>query len=303
MVFIPENGFEEFRLRRSVLFMPASNDRAIGKIPDLACDGVILDLEDALAEKDRQKAHARLRSGFTRQMIGARELIVRVTCDDSPSFESDLEAALAARPDAILLPKAEHPEKIARIGERVTTTNDSIRLWLMIETPAAIMKLDAICGASPALAALVVGPNDLARTTGVSLNDDRKAMLPWLMMILAAGRAHGLAVLDGVYNRFRDELGLEQECHAANAMGFDGKTLIHPSQIAVANRIFSPSAEALQRAAEIVAAFDNSANRDAEVMNIEGEMVERLHYRMAQTLLSTFKERENDDDLSSVDRQ
>jgi citrate lyase subunit beta/citryl-CoA lyase len=284
MVFINENSEADFRFRRSVLFMPASNSRALEKAPSLDCDCVIIDLEDAIASDSRTKAHENLRKLAMDRRFNHIECIIRLSQYGAETFEVDLVAALACKPDALLVPKVNEARTLVAIADRLGQMNNPARLWAMIETPLGLMNLNAIASASSRLQCLVVGPNDLARHTGVKLEPGRAVLKPWLMMVIAAARAQGLGVLDGVYNRFEDKQGFAAECSDGAAMGFDGKTLIHPSQISMANSAFGPSQQELARAREIIAVFELPQNRSKGVIAINGEMVERLHYDMAVRL-------------------
>ncbi len=273
--------------------MPVSNERALAKAPDLDCDAVILDLEDALADKDRASAHERLAHSLKREHFGHREIAVRTTASNTSTFKVDLEAALAFGPDAILLPKVDNAAEIRRVRAMMEGSGKQPAIWAMIETPQAIMRLAEITSAGSGLTALTVGPNDLSRLTGTEMTGGRSHLHPWLMMIIAAARANGLAVFDGVSNNFRNIEGFTSECEQGRAMGFDGKTLIHPHQIAAANEAFGPSRVELDRARQIVETYERDDNRDKNVLQINGEMVERLHYRMARKLLDHFEQPSN----------
>lgn len=289
MVFVPENA-ETFRFRRSVLFMPASNARAIEKAGRLDCDAVIFDLEDSVSEADRPRAHDNLRALVAGADFGNRETVIRTSDPDSTNFAEDLDIAAGCGVDAILLPKVETSAQLSTTTELLENAGCTSRLWAMVETPMALMNLREIvehCApvGGGRLECLVVGPNDLAKATGVNLRDGRSAMQPWLMQVIAAARAFGLAVLDGVYNNFRDLEGLAAECAEGARMGFDGKTLIHPAQIEAANAAFGPSEEELSRARLIVESFNQPEHATSGAIQIKGEMVERLHLDMAQKLL------------------
>ncbi|MCB1386807.1 MAG: CoA ester lyase [Nitratireductor sp.] len=289
MVFLPAD-LSAFRWRRSALFLPASNIRAIEKAASLAADTLIFDLEDAVGPGERETAFANLRGTAAAADFGNRETVVRTPAFASAEFATALEAALSIDPRAILLPKVESPATIAAASHQLAETGSRARLWAMIETPGALIDLAAIAGAGGRLEALVVGTNDLAKTTGARIAPGRAVLLPWLMQAVAAGRANGLAVLDGVYNRFRDLDGFAAECADAAAMGFDGKTLIHPTQIAIANAAFGPSEADLARARTIVAAFSRPENTDKGVIRIDGEMVERLHLEEAERWLAAAQQ-------------
>lgn len=285
MVFITPG----WRPRRSVLFMPASNDRALAKAPTLGCDGIILDLEDSVAPGDRDIARSNL-SRLKDTDFGNRERIVRITEWGSGTAQGDLEAALACSPDAILLPKLETVQPLTELRQRLGPRGPAI--WAMVESPMALMNLREIAAsaAETGLEALVVGPNDLAKSTGMKPGPDRAELLPWLAQIVAAARAYGLSVLDGVYNDFRNTEGLADECRQGARLGFDGKTLIHPAQIEAANAAFVPDEIERARAQAIVDAYAAPENRDKGAIQINGEMVERLHLDSAKELLQTLKD-------------
>lgn len=282
MVFIPPD-MSGFRLRRSVLFMPASNRRALEKAPTLPCDCVIFDLEDAVDGEDRQAARFNLLELVKDRDFGRREVIVRI------GELTDLDAAIACKPDAILLPKISEAGTVLTVSRLLEEKGVPVALWAMIETPLGLLNVKEIACASPRLKCLVAGPNDLARETGINGPEARSHLHPLLMMMIAAARAHGLSVLDGVYNRFRDIDGFAVECIQAAAMGFDGKTLVHPTQIEPANEKFGPTGEEIARAKAIVNAFDLKENRNKGVIQLNGEMFERLHLRQAGRLLELVR--------------
>ncbi|HMM65202.1 MAG TPA: CoA ester lyase [Mesorhizobium sp.] len=279
------------RSRRSVLYVPAANDKALAKIGQLACDAVIVDLEDAVMPGEKAAARAKL-AGILAARPPRAEMVVRINALSSEWGGDDLAAAIRARPDAILLPKVETVRDILEAGDALDEADDAgdIGLWAMIETPRALLNIGAIAelGRDPAsrLGCFVAGTNDLAKETGVALTADRRHFLPWLMQMVLAARAGGLDLLDGVYNDFRDAEGLARECAEAAAMGFDGKTLIHPAQIEVANAAFSPSEAALAEARAVCDAFARPENAGKGVIALNGRMVERLHLAQAEKLLA-----------------
>lgn len=284
MVYINSNSKTDFRLRRSALFMPASNDRALTKAQTLDCDCLIFDLEDAVTDEMRPLAHKNLKELVRGQDFGKREKIIRVSSLDDNGFNEDLEAALSCGPDAILLPKVNNANEINQV---VSHIGSKVQIWAMIETPIALMNLSEICNANAQLTCLVVGPNDLAKETGTKM--DRALMHPWLMQVICASRAYDLSVLDGVYNNFKDLDGFTAECKMGADMGFDGKTLIHPSQIEGANSAFGFIQEELEKAQKIIDAFANPENDGKGAIQIEGEMVERLHLDLAVKLIACHK--------------
>jgi citrate lyase subunit beta/citryl-CoA lyase len=280
------------RPRRSVLYVPGSNPRAIAKARSLATDAVILDLEDSVAPEAKTATRAHVAAAVGEGGFGGREVVIRVNGADTPWGADDLAAATAAGPDAILLPKIDGPGGVmqAARGLREAGAPDRIRLWAMMETPMAILHAGSIATAaadpSSRLEALVMGLNDLAKETRARFVPGRASMIPWLALCVAAARAHGVDILDGVYNDIADLQGFESECAQGRDFGFDGKTLIHPSQIDAANRLFAPTPAEIDRARAIIAAFDLPENAGKGVIQLEGRMVERLHAAMARRTLS-----------------
>jgi citrate lyase subunit beta / citryl-CoA lyase len=275
------------RPRRSVLYMPGSNARAMEKARELAADAVILDLEDAVAPDAKAKARELIVKALTDGGFGRREVVVRVNGLDTAWWADDLAVA-AAKPDAVLVPKVSTPEQVRQVAARLAAVGAApeLRIWAMMETPLAMLNVRDIAAAAldPAmrLAAFVMGTNDLAKETRARIVPGRAPMLPWLMTCVAAARAFGLDILDGVYNDLGNAEGFAAECAQARDLGFDGKTLIHPAQIAPCNAAFSPPAEEVAWARKIIAAFDLPENAKRGVIQIEGRMVERLHAEMAR---------------------
>jgi citrate lyase subunit beta/citryl-CoA lyase len=279
------------RLRRSVLYVPAANEKAVAKSEMLACDAIIYDLEDAVAPAAKEEARERLRDHFKAYPESDRERVIRInalTCAFGPE---DFLAARACKPDAILIPKVDVPGDIGDVADMLAETDaaESIRLWAMMETPKAILNAAKIAewGETPGsrLDCLVVGANDLAKDLRLP-GPGRTVLMPLMMELIVAARAFGLDVIDAVFNAFRDEDGLAAECAQAAAMGFDGKTLIHPVQVEAANAAFGISSEREAVAAAIVAAFDLPENRDTGVIGLDGRMVERLHLEEARRTLA-----------------
>ncbi|APH70253.1 HpcH/HpaI aldolase/citrate lyase family protein [Aquibium oceanicum] len=281
-----------YRPRRSVLYVPASNEKALAKAASLACDAVVVDLEDAVAPDAKGAARARLADFFASRGSGGPELVVRINALSSEWGVEDLEAACACRPDAILLPKVDGPRDLLDANDRLDAMDapPDLSLWAMVETPRGMLNLGAIAelgrDRGARLACLVAGTNDLVKETGVRATPDRGFLMPWLMQIVLAARAGGLDALDGVSNDFRDLEAFARECDQGRAMGFDGKTLIHPAQIASAEGAFSPSEAELSDAQRIAEAFDQPENAGKGVIQIDGRMVERLHLEQARRLLA-----------------
>jgi citrate lyase subunit beta/citryl-CoA lyase len=276
----------EFRPRRSALYIPGSNQRAIDKAAGLAADAVILDLEDSVAPEGKDEARAAVERAVSARAYGQREVVVRINGFASPWAAPDLAAVGRARPDAVLVPKIETADDVGDAGMALAQVGAAdVALWVMIETPLAVLNAAAIA-ANPATACLVVGLNDLAATLGARLRPGRGALLPHLAAAVLAARAHGRTVLDGTFNDVRDQAGFRAECEAGRDLGFDGKTLIHPDQIADANAVFAPTADEIGWARAVVAAFARPENAGKGVIAVEGKMAERLHERMAQRTLA-----------------
>ena len=273
------------RPRRSVLFMPASNPRAIDKARTLDCDVVVLDLEDAVAPDMKVAARDAAVAAVGQGGFGARELVVRVNGFDTPWGADDCAALGQARPDAILLPKVALPADLAIARAE---SGPGVPLWAMIETCAGVLGLPGIAAAATehGLTCLVAGTNDLAKDMRCRPDAARTPLLPALAMIVTAARAVGLTVLDGVCNVLEDGDVLAAECAQGVMLGFDGKSLIHPAQIAAANRAFGADQARLDWARAVVAAFALPENADKGAIRIKGEMVERLHLAEAQRLLA-----------------
>jgi citrate lyase subunit beta / citryl-CoA lyase len=275
------------RPRRSVLYMPGSNLRALEKARELPSDVLILDLEDAVAPEAKLQARDAVVKAI-QQGFGDREVLVRINALDTRWWVEDIDAVASARPDAVLVPKVSSPRQLQDLAARLVDmgTDPHVRVWAMMETPLAMLNVRDIAAAAldseTRLAGFVMGTNDLAKDTRARLVPGRAPMLPWLMNCLAAARAYGLDILDGVYNDIGDAEGFAAECRQARDLGFDGKTLIHPRQIEPCNEAFSPTPEEVDAARKIIAAFDLPENENKGVLQIDGRMVERLHAEMAR---------------------
>ena len=276
------------RPRRSVLYMPGSNARALDKAKTLPADGVILDLEDSVAPEAKEAARQQVVDAVKAGGFGTREVFIRVNGVDTPWHADDLSAAAHAAPDVILVPKVSSSDTLELIGRRMLDmgTNHKTRVWAMIETPLAIFNILEIAAAArdseTRLAGFVMGTNDLAKDTRARLVPGRTPMLAWLSMCVAAARIHGIDILDGVYNDIGNADGFAKECTQGVELGFDGKTLIHPSQIEPCNKAFSPSPADVAQARKMIAVFDLPENKGKGVVSIDGRMVERLHADMAR---------------------
>jgi len=275
------------RPRRSLLFMPGSNARALEKARNLPADGVILDLEDAVAPDAKAMARDQIAQAVAARGFGKREVLIRINALDSPWWIDDITMAGKARPDGILVPKISSVEDLSAIADRLSDINAdfSIRVWAMIETARGVLHAEELAAASRdsemRLAGFVFGPNDISRETRIRMQPGRAAMIPMIIHCILATRAHGLEILDGPYSDIGNIDGFAAECAQGRDLGFDGKTLIHPSHIDACNAIFTPPAEEVAQARKIIAAFEQPENVSRGAIQLEGRMVERLHADMA----------------------
>ena len=275
------------RPRRSVLYMPGSNARALDKAKTLPADGLILDLEDAVAPDQKDLARQQIIAAVKAGGYGSREVIVRINSLSGPWGQADLTEIAKLKIDALLIPKVSSPGDVMTAARalREAGADESIRLWAMMETPLAILNADSIVrtAADPAsrLSVLVMGTNDLARETRARQIPGRAPMLAWLSQCILAARAYGVDILDGVFGDIQDQDGFRSECEQGRDMGMDGKTLIHPGQIGPCNEVFSPSAAEVDWAGKILAAFNLPENSDKGAISLDGRMVERLHADIA----------------------
>ncbi|GAA2162106.1 citrate lyase subunit beta/citryl-CoA lyase [Humibacillus xanthopallidus] len=282
-------GVGAYRPRRSVLYMPSSNERALEKAKTLGVDALILDLEDAVAPdaKDaaRENACAAVRSGD----YGRRELTIRVNGLGSQWHDADLAAAAAAGPDAIVVPKVGSAEEVRSLVAAMEAAGAPAhtRLWAMVETPVAVLHAEEIARASDRLACLVLGTNDLYKELGATVVPGRAAVQTALQLVLLAARAAGVAVVDGVYNDVKDADGFLAEARQGREMGFDGKTLIHPGQVEPCNEVFAPSADEVEQARAVIAAFETAQAEGRGVATLNGRLIENLHVDTAQKVIAT----------------
>ncbi|MBN9478846.1 MAG: CoA ester lyase [Bordetella sp.] len=267
---------------RSVLYLPASNARAMEKARSLPCDVAVLDLEDAVAPEMKAEARTAAVAAAQEGGFGPR-LGVRINGLDTPWGADDLMALKGAPVDLVVAPKV---ESAAMVHALSAALRPGVDLWAMVETPRALVDLGAIAGADGALSGLMLGVNDLAKDLKTGAAPNREPLKPWLAAVVAHARANGLTVIDGVFNRIRDEAGFASECAQGRLYGFDGKSLIHPSQIEGANAAFGPSPDEIEWARKVVAAFAAPEAAGLGVIRVEGEMVERLHLHAAETLLA-----------------
>ncbi|MFT5507210.1 MAG: citrate lyase subunit beta/citryl-CoA lyase [Hyphomicrobiaceae bacterium] len=276
----------EIRPRRSALYMPGSNARALEKAKTLDADVVVFDLEDAVAPEVKADARQQVAAAVRGGGYGRREVVVRINASDTEWAEADVAVMAEAGCDALLVPKVSKPEDLAVVEGWLAGAAPSIKLWAMIETPLAILNVAQIAAMAAApggrLSCFAVGTNDLVKDTRAEMDAARTPALYWLSAIVTAARAYDIDVLDGVYNNFKDIEGFERECAHGRMMGMDGKTLIHPTQIAGANTVFSPGAEEVAWARRVLAAFEEPENQGKGVIKMDGQMVELLHAEMAK---------------------
>ena len=276
------------RPRRSVLYMPGANARALEKAQTLAADSLILDLEDAVAPDAKSEARDRVVDAVTSGAYGSRELTIRVNGLDTSWHADDLAAAAAAGPAAVVVPKVNSPADVAAIeaGLKAGGAPDHTKIWAMVETPQAMLDCANIAAASERLTVLVMGTNDLAKELHAEHVPGRQPLLTGLGLCLLAARATGKVILDGVYNDVRDPEGFAAECLQGAQMGFDGKTLIHPGQLEAANAAFAPDDDEIATAREIIEAFETAKREGRGVATVNGRMIENLHVENAQRVLA-----------------
>ena len=276
------------RPRRSILYMPGSNARALEKARGLPADGFIFDLEDAVAPDAKELARQQVCAAAESGAYGGRELVIRANGLDTPWGRDDLAAAAQAAPDAVLIPKVDGPDDIRAAEDILAAAGapDTTAVWAMMETPRGMLHADAIAASSPRLACLVVGTADLVKDLRAEHTADRLPVLPSLGLCVLAARAHGLAVLDGVFIQLDDMDGFAAECGQGRELGFDGKTLVHPKQIAAANEAFAPGREAVDHARRMIAAYAEAEAQGRGVAVLDGRMVEKLHVENAQRLVA-----------------
>lgn len=270
----------KIRPRRSVLYMPGSNARALEKAATLPADALILDLEDAVAPDAKDLARTQVCAAVKDRRFGKREIVIRINGLDTDWGHDDMAAAVEAGPDAILVPKVNDLVDVEHAEQHMGDARAA--LWLMMETPQAIFHANEIAGAGGRLTCLVMGTNDLVKELRAQHTPGREALLAGLNLSVLAARAHGLTVIDGVFNEIADAPGFDAVCRQGRAMGFDGKTLIHPSQIEGANRIFAPDPNEVARARAILAAFEKPENKGKGAIALDGRMVELLHAEIAK---------------------
>jgi len=276
-----------FRPRRSVLYMPAANERALEKAKDIQADALIFDLEDAVAPDSKELARQQACAAASSSEYGNRELTIRCNGLDTPWGRDDLLAAAAAAPAAVVIPKVDSSDYLDEISELLNQGGapSSTQIWAMVETPTGILNVDEIAR-HKRMSVMVMGTNDMAKELRASITTDRRALLPYLAMCLLSARAAGVGILDGVYNDLKDESGFEDVCVQGAEMGFDGKTLIHPSQVAPTNEIFSPSLDELDFHRRVIEEFEAAKKDGRGVLTVDGKMIENLHVDEARRALA-----------------
>lgn len=278
----------DLRPRRSVLYMPAANERALEKAKAIPADALIFDLEDAVAPDAKAEARERACAMFAAGGYGSREIAIRANGIGTPWHDDDVAAIAEAGPDAILVPKVNSAAEVHLLEEALLRHGapDRTKLWAMLETPVAMLHAEEICAASERLTVLVMGTNDLAKELHAQRVASRAPLLGGLHLSLLAARATDKVIIDGVYNDIKDVDGFLAECRQGREMGFDGKTLVHPSQVDPCNETFSPEAAEIELAERIIAAFEEAERDGRGVVTVDGRMIENLHVDEARRALA-----------------
>ncbi|WP_432146264.1 HpcH/HpaI aldolase/citrate lyase family protein [Streptomyces sp. bgisy084] len=276
------------RPRRSVLYMPGANERALEKAKSLPADALILDLEDAVAPDAKADARKRVAAAAASGEYGYREVTIRVNGPGTAWHADDLRAAAEAGPDAVVVPKVDSADTVREVERALEAAGapDRTAIWAMVETPRAMLNARAVAAASERLTVLVMGTNDLAKELHAEHVPGRAPLLTGLSLALLAARDTGKAILDGVYNDVKNAEGFEAECVQGRQFGFDGKTLIHPSQVEPCNRAFAPSADQIAHARKVIDAFDEATRERRGVVTVDGRMIENLHVEDARRILA-----------------
>ena len=280
---------QKFQPYRSALYIPGANERALEKAKTLPVDAILFDLEDAVAPSAKADARQTLLNALTTGDYGNRARIIRINGFDTEWGQDDLAAAVQAKPDGILLPKVSTAAQVADLLERLTALGaPNMPIWAMIETPLAILNIADIASA-PGMAGFVMGTNDLAKDLSTKFRNDRAPLMASLSICVVAAKAHGLTIIDGVYNAFKDDGGLRIEAAQGRDYGFDGKSLIHPAQVAATNEIFSPSEDEVNLAERQIEAYEAAKAEGKGIAVVDGQIVENLHVATAQKILAIAK--------------
>lgn len=279
------------RPRRSALYIPGSNSRALSKGREIVADVLLLDLEDAVAPDQKIKARDQVVAAIALNEYGPREVVVRINDLSSQWGEDDLAAVAASKADAILLPKVESPDLVQKVAEKLISLGaaESMAIWCMMETPRGILNSAAIAGASSRLGCLVMGTSDLAKDLHAKHTPDRLPFISSMGLCILAARANGLGILDGVHLDLEDDEGFAQQCRQGLALGFDGKTLIHPKTVSVANTVFGPTDQDVEAAYRVIAVFSAAQERGEGVTLLDGKLIEKLHAENAQRIVTLAK--------------
>ena len=280
---------QKFQPYRSALYIPGANERALEKAKTLPVDAILFDLEDAVAPSAKADARQTLLNALTTGDYGNRARIIRINGFDTEWGQDDLAAAVQAKPDGILLPKVSTAAQVADLLERLTALGaPNMPIWAMIDTPLAILNIADIASA-PGMAGFVMGTNDLAKDLSTKFRNDRAPLMASLSICVVAAKAHGLTIIDGVYNAFKDDGGLRIEAAQGRDYGFDGKSLIHPAQVAATNEIFSPSEDEVNLAERQIEAYEAAKAEGKGIAVVDGQIVENLHVATAQKILAIAK--------------
>jgi len=278
----------DLRPRRSVLYMPAANERALEKAKAIPADALIFDLEDAVAPDAKAEARERACAMFVAGGYGNREITIRANGIGTQWHDDDLAAIAQAGPDGVVVPKVNSAADVHAIEAALERHGapDRTRIWAMLETPVAMLHAEEICGASERLNVLVMGTNDLAKELHAQRVPSRQPLMGGLYLALLAARAADKVILDGVFNDIKDEVSFAAECSQGRQMGFDGKTLVHPSQVEPCNLAFSPEADEVELAVRIIAAYEEAEHEGRGVVTVDGRMIENLHVDEARRVLA-----------------
>ena len=279
---------DSLRPRRSILYMPGANERALEKAAGLPADALILDLEDAVAPDAKPQARDRVCEAAASDRYGAREVAIRANGIGTPWHDDDLRAIAACGPAAVVVPKVDSADAVHAIEKALEAGGapERTRIWAMLETPVAVLHAEEVASASERVSVLVMGTNDLAKELQAAHVPGRGPLLTGLGLCLLAARATGRVILDGVYNDIKDPEGFEAECVQGRDMGFDGKTLIHPSQLEPCNRVFAPTPTDIERSQRIIEAFEAAEAEGRGVVTVDGRMIENLHVDQSRRTLA-----------------
>ncbi len=284
---------KDFYPHRSALYMPGSNERALEKVKTLSADLFIFDFEDAVSPENKEKARSLVANVLTNKKAeyGQKKVITRVNSIDTEWGRRDLEALKNSETDGILFPKVNEVDDVKKIRKEISSKNisDKTEIWIMVETPKCVINLQSILAEFNGLSGIILGTNDLAKDLGLPKQENRFGLIHSLANTVLVAKAYGVFCLDGVFNNIGDDFGLSKELLEGKRLGYDGKTLIHPSQIEKANQIFTPSDEEIELAKKYIDAFTKSDNEGKGVITVDGVLVEELHVQQAQAILEKIK--------------